>query len=110
MASCYPNVVEEWQTRQGAFPPQTALLLLDRFIVGTMERVEGEDRTDPDRWGEAMRDVLETELGEPMPPDLGEPTREDPTHLESIRKTLRRLVTHYFTTDWETTAGPNGPP
>lgn len=108
MAACYPHVVEGWRTQ--AFPPRPGLLLLDRFIEGTMARLAGQDQTDPDRWGEAMQDVLETELGGPMPPDPREPPPEDPTHGALLRQTLRQLANHYFTADWEAETGTNGPP
>lgn len=108
MADGYPSVVEGWPTRPDAFPPQAALLLLDRCLERTLRRMEGEDRSDPDRWGEAMRDALEAELGEPTPPTP--PGLMDPARLASVRAVLLRLVDHYFTTDWEAMPDPNGPP
>lgn len=109
MVSFYPHIVEAWLLKPDDHPHQKLLALLDRFIEGTMERMEGEDKTNPDRWGEAMKDALEAELGEPGELDSRQPTLEQEVHWQEIREILNGLVDHYFTADWE---GPEaeGPP
>jgi hypothetical protein len=101
MVSFYPHVVEGWLIRPDDDPQQKLLTLLDRFIEGTMGRMAGEDRTDPDRWGAAMMDVLEAELGEPRELDPRQSSLEERMYWQEVRGVLNGMVDHYFTADWE---------
>jgi len=105
MISLYPHLVTEWLTEPDRHPERQLLERLDRFIEGTMETMTGENQTDPDRWGEAMKDVLEAEFGEAKPVDLHTTTIEERMYWQAVRDVLKRLVDHYFSADWETEAG-----
>jgi len=101
MVSLYPSVVEEWLAMPEKHPRVAIMRELNRFIEGTMERMEGRDKTNPDLWGEAMKEVLEAEYGESMELDPREMDLKDRVYWQTLREHLNEMVNHYFEADWE---------
>jgi len=101
MVSLYSPVVEEWVAIPDKHPKLKILKELDRFIEGTMEKMQGLDKTNPDLWGETMKLVLEEEFGEPTELDQRELDLNDRLYLQTLREHLNAIVNHYFEADWE---------
>ncbi len=101
MVSLYPNVVEEWVAIPEEHPKLKIVKELDRFIEGTMEKMAGRDKTNPDLWGETMKLVLEEKFGESKELDPRELDLKDRMYLQTMREHLNAMVNHYFEADWE---------
>src|SRR6266404_840396 len=80
---------------------------LDHFIEETVERMAAHDKTNPDLWGQAMTEVLETQYGESMELDPRKMDLKDRVYLQDLREHLNAMVDHYFEADWEKEADQN---
>jgi hypothetical protein len=107
MVSLYPNVVEQWMAIPEEHPKLAIMRELDHFIEETVERMAAHDKTNPDLWGQAMTEVLETQYGESMELDPREMDLKDRVYLQDLREHLNAMVDHYFEADWEKEADQN---
>ena len=101
MVALYPYLVAERMADTAKYPKLTIVKELDRFIDGTMEKMEGRDKTNPDLWGETMQLVLTERFGEPIELDQRELDLTDRMYLQTLREFLNGMVDHYFEADWE---------
>jgi hypothetical protein len=107
MVSLYPNEVAQWMTLPEEHPKLEVMRKLDHFVEETMERMASQDKTNPDLWGQAMTEVLETQYGESMELDPREMDLKDRVYLQELREHLNGMVDHYFEEDWEKEADQN---
>ena len=101
MVALYPYLVAEWVTDTAKYPKLTIVKELERFIDGTMEKMEGRDKTNPDLWGETMQLVLTERFGEPVELDQRELNLTDRMYLQTLREFLNGMVDHFFEAEWE---------
>jgi hypothetical protein len=101
MVGRHPLSIAVWVSEPAKYPKLTIVKELDRFIEGTMLKMEGRDKTNPDLWGQTMELVLAERFGAPVELDQRELDLPDRMYLQTLREFLNGMVEHYFQEDWE---------
>jgi hypothetical protein len=101
MVGLHPLSIAVWVSEPAKYPKLTIVKELDRFIEGTMLKMEGRDKTNPDLWGQTMELVLAERFGAPVELDQRELDLPDRMYLQTLREFLNGMVEHYFQEDWE---------